>query len=117
MIQLAKILAGLVLDHFKSKREEKRAVHERRMTQIENDQQIDLVNTQNARYSWRADYWTLILSIPAILAFFPNAVPAVNDGFAALESMPGWYRAALLSAVGAAFGYRAILEYAERKKK
>lgn len=117
IVQVVKIVAGLVLDHFKSKREEKRAIHERRMQVIANDQEIDLWNTRNAGDSWKDEYWTLILSIPAIGAFFPEWVPRITEGFAALETMPDWYVMSVLASIGASFGYRALITARRDKGK
>lgn len=115
ILDLVKIGADLILDHFKSKREEKRAIHERKMQQIANDQQIDLFNTQNAGASWKDEYWTLILSIPAIGCFVPTWVPTMKEGFEALETMPEWYIVAVLASIGASFGYRALVKTQKTK--
>jgi hypothetical protein len=50
-----------------------------------------------------------LFSIPLILAFcgdWGNAI--VQDGFAALSSMPGWYQYSLGGIVSAAIGMRGV---------
>lgn len=110
ILELVKIGAGLLLDHFQNKREEKKAKHERKMQVIANTQEIDLLNTNNAGSSWKDEYWTLILSVPAIGAFVPKWVPTIQEGFIALDSMPDWYKISVLASIGASFGYRALVK-------
>lgn len=63
---------------------------------------------QNAANSWLDEYWTVILSIPLILAFFPNLQPFVSEGFVALEEVPEWYRWAVLAAISFAFARKKL---------
>ena len=60
--------------------------------------------------SWKDEFWTIVWSIPLILAFveFPffNGPQVAFDGFAALKEMPEWYQYTLISMVLASFGIR-----------
>ena len=67
--------------------------------------------------SWKDEYWTIVLSVPAIFCFIPSLVDDVKAGFAVLETMPEWYRAALLTAIAAAFGVRTLARFVPRKDK
>lgn len=108
ILDAVKIGSQLVLDLFQAKREEKRAMHERKMADIQNGQEIDVWNTKNSSATWKDEYWTLILSIPAIGAFNPEWVDGIQRGFEALEQMPEWYIASVLASISASFGYRVL---------
>lgn len=61
--------------------------------------------------SWKDEYWTLVLSVPAILCFFPATVEAVEAGFTALGNMPEYYRYFLGLSIGASFGIKGIKQF------
>ena len=57
--------------------------------------------------NWMDDYWTIVLSIPLVLVFFPAMQQPVKDGFDALAvSVPEWYVWGLLASISAAFARR-----------
>ncbi|MDX1800393.1 MAG: hypothetical protein R3303_05635 [Marinobacter sp.] len=58
--------------------------------------------------SWKDEYWTVVLSIPAIMCFFPQGVDAASAGFAALDGMPDYYRYFLGVAITASFGIKGL---------
>lgn len=66
---------------------------------------------QNAANSWLDEFWTIVLSIPLILAFFPNLQPFVAEGFTALEEVPEWYRWAVLAAISFAFARKKLPDF------
>ena len=68
----------------------------------------ELIQAESGRHSWKDEFWTLILSVPLILCFFPEFVPVVKDGFTALETMPTFYQYWLGVAILTSFGVRAI---------
>lgn len=70
------------------------------------DQAISIAQINNS--GWKDEWFTVLFSIPLLLAFFPPAVPFVMQGFAALSQMPVWYKGFLGAAVGAAFGVRTV---------
>jgi hypothetical protein len=88
------------------------------ISKIETGQLADISweNTQINKSGWKDEYWTIVLSIPAILCFVPGMVEHVRAGFDALGGMPGWYQWMLGIAVGAAFGYRKIADFMSLKK-
>jgi len=93
----------------------------RTMARIENiktKQQADIAweNLSIDKSGWRDDYFTIILSIPAVLCFIPGMVVYVRAGFDALSTMPSWYEWMLGIAVGSAFGYRKIADFMSLKK-
>jgi len=45
------------------------------------DADWDTLMAKATEASWKDEYWTIVLSIPAILAFFPSMVDDVLAGF------------------------------------
>ena len=45
------------------------------------------------------------------MAFIPEAVPIVQNGFEALDAMPEWYKGFLGAAVAASFGLRGLANW------
>ena len=65
---------------------------------------------------WKDEFFTIVLSIPAILCFVPGMVEYVRSGFDVLNGMPDWYQWMLGIAVGSAFGYKRIADFMSIKK-
>ena len=68
--------------------------------------ELERIDAENAGASWKDEFWTLVLALPAIMAFIPAMVPHVTAGFDALASMPEFYRWWLSIAIGTSFGIR-----------
>jgi len=67
----------------------------------------DNIQAQNARSSWADEWFTILLSLPFIAAFFRPLQDDVARGFEVIStSVPDWYIAAFALAISAAFGYR-----------
>lgn len=64
---------------------------------------------------WRADYMTIILSLPLIAIFIPPLVPYIKDGFAALTTLPKWYTGAVGIMVASAFGYQKFADWSMQR--
>lgn len=86
------------------------ALHEKQLEQIGKSQDYEaawnLAQANAATTSWKDEFWTIILSIPLVMAFVPFMVPFVVSGFAALEGTPAWYRYFVGVAISAAFGFQ-----------
>jgi len=65
---------------------------------------------------WKDEYFTIVLSIPAILCFVPGMVEYVVAGFNALRGCPDFYQWMLGISVGSAFGYKRIADFMAIKK-
>lgn len=78
----------------------------RLQTQTEGDIKYDQTVAEGMAYSWKDEYWTIVLSIPAILCFIPGMADLVRQGFNALKECPEWYQWALLGGIVASFGLR-----------
>lgn len=69
-----------------------------------------------SKTSWKDEFWTIVLSIPLVLAFVPGAIPYLEDGFNVLALMPQWYGIAVGAAISAAFGRNVIQHFTNMKK-
>lgn len=61
---------------------------------------------KNSQTSWKDEFWTVVWSIPVILAFTPEGAKYALAGFEALKQMPEWYTYTLMTIVLASFGIR-----------
>ena len=102
-------------DHKKLKQEHKQAIEQAKIDRIKNldaaDADWDRIMAKNSGESWKDEWFTILLSIPAILAFIPQMEEYVAAGFDALHAMPDWYKAAFLTAVAASFGMRKLAQW------
>jgi hypothetical protein len=94
-----------------------------KIARLETGQKADIAweNLSITNSGWKDEWFTLLLSIPAVLSFMPvmwgiDFQGIVRDGFSALKECPDWYNWMLGIAVGSAFGYRRIADFMSRKK-
>lgn len=66
------------------------------------------IQAENSSGSWKDEFWTLVLSIPLIFAFYPDAVPVIKAGFEVIAGMPTFYQYWLGIAVTSSFGIKLI---------
>lgn len=67
--------------------------------------------------SWKDEWFAILLSAPAVLAFCGTwGRDIVAGGFQALNEMPEWYMYSFLTAIAASFGVRKLIEYAKAKR-
>ena len=104
-------IVNLVGGHLQRKAEEKKAVHERKMVAIQQDANWENIHANNAANSWKDEWFTILFSVPCVLAFSPSMVPVVMSGFEALDAMPEWYKGFLGAAVAASFGLRGLANW------
>jgi len=104
-------VVSLVSGHFERKAEEKKAVHQAKMTAIQQDANWENIHASNSANSWKDEWFTILFSVPCILAFFPSMVPVVMEGFQVLDQMPEWYKGFLGAAVAASFGLRGLANW------
>lgn len=91
---------------------------EAKIERIKTREEADIAweNLSIDRSGWKDEYFTIVLSVPAVLCFIPGMVEYVEAGFAALQNCPDWYEWMLGIAVGSAFGYRKIADFMSLKK-
>jgi hypothetical protein len=114
-MSLSSIITGLIspVTGFFSKRHDNRtAIKQQQIGRIENaDDKLaewERIQAESGLHSWKDEFWTIILSIPAIGCFIPGGAEIMVEGFAALELMPEFYQYWLGVAVLTAFGIRII---------
>ena len=116
-----KIIDG-VSDHFKEKKAMAKAVDERKdeLKKLNLTAKIEGIKTAseadmgmdanaNQRIAWADDVSFGVFLLPALLAFFPPALPHIISGFKALENMPTWYQYALGMMLVSVWGYRRLV--------
>ena len=86
----------------------KAAVEKAKTSRIENGEALDheweTLSINNSGYK---DEWVMLLvSIPMIMSFDPEAHPYVVDGFTALEATPDWYKFLIVTIFTAVYGIR-----------
>jgi len=102
-------VAGLVKTWLTGKQQKAEAKNERQAELIRQAGSWEETMAHGSTTSWKDEWFTVVLSIPLILCFFPFAVPHVTAGFAALATMPEWYFYLLSVAVAASFGVRSVV--------
>lgn len=116
MLAILKLLGSLATSWLGNKATKSAAKHEKEMELIKQSGTWDEIQAQNSGASWKDEWFTILLSIPLIGAFYPPLLPSVLAGFDALTKMPEFYQYMLFLAVGASFGYRGIMDYLKNKR-
>lgn len=113
-------VVGGIKDHFQQKRELKQAIALKKQELIATQQTADInwdqIMAQGSQNSWKDEFWTIVLALPAIIVFIPGASDYVKEGFLILDTMPDWYKAALGVAISAAFGVSKFQQVMRSKK-
>lgn len=104
-------VSNLVGGWLKNKAEEKQAIHERKLETIKHEANWDNIQATNSGTSFKDEWFTLLFSVPLVMAFIPEMVPVVSAGFDVLEGMPDWYKGFLGAAVAASFGIRTLSKW------
>ena len=112
---------GGVNDHFKDKRALKAAELKTKLAIMERQQTADIdwdtQAMQNAQTSWKDEWFVILLSVPAVMAFIPGLSAYVGLGFDELAKAPDWYLGAFGIAVAASFGFRKFADKMMKGKK
>lgn len=80
---------------------------------LEHESNWELIHAQNSATSWKDEYWTIVISLPAFMCFL-GFDEEVRAGFAALETAPEWYQYLLVAIALAAFGLRGLNKFTKR---
>jgi hypothetical protein len=102
----------LAKDFVKGKAEEKKAIQQRKISAIQNDADWENKMADATSNSWKDEFWSIILALPIVAVAYSVAIDdvsiieRVNQGFAALNSLPEWYQYLLFIAVSASFGLK-----------
>ena len=108
------LLGGLIspiTEVVKGKQAIKKAVTESKIKRIEakemTDIELDKLSRENS--GWMDDISFYLFLMPMVLAFYPPALPHIQAGFIALESMPQWYQYGLGMMLISVWGYRKLV--------
>ena len=99
-------------EFIKGKADEKKAIQERKINMIQNDAEWENKMADATSNSWKDEFWSIILALPIVAVAYSVAIDdvsiidRVNQGFAALNSLPEWYQYLLFIAVSASFGLK-----------
>jgi hypothetical protein len=119
MLGLIKTLVGVGGTFLQGKMDNKKAEIEGRNNAIQEKLKQsgtwDEIHAKNSGESWKDEWFTLLFSIPLVLAFVPSAVPYVEQGFRVLDMMPDWYKQALAVLVAASVGYQKLTQLFTKK--
>lgn len=86
----------------KLKETELRARGEAMLQGLDSEKAWEISAAENSKSSLADEWWTVLLSIPLILAFL-GYDGVVERGFDALDNVPPWYTWAVLASVSFAF--------------
>ena len=107
------LIAGLVspiTDTINTRSENKTAIKLQKIERLVNAEDKlaawESIKAAEGRHSWKDEYWTIVLSVPALGCFIPGGAEVMKSGFAALATMPDFYQYWLGAAVLTAFGIR-----------
>lgn len=110
---LKDIVLGLVspVTNYMGKRSDnKKAIAEQQIQRVMNAEdkaaEWENIQAEAGKHSWKDEYWTIILSVPAVMVFFPEYVDDIQAGFEVLANMPEFYQYWLGVAILTSFGLR-----------
>ena len=109
-------------DFLKSKAEEKKAIQQRKISQINNDADWESKMADSTKNSIKDEWFAFILSAPLIAVAYsvamddPQIIERMNEAFAALNQLPDWYQYLLFIAVTASFGVKGADKLMSLKK-
>lgn len=103
-------LISPITNYLGKRSDNKTAIKKKQIDRVINsDDQLaewESIQAESGKHSWKDEFWTIILAIPAVMCFFPEYVGDVTAGFVALKTMPDFYQYWLGVAILTAFGIR-----------
>lgn len=139
MFPLASLIPGalkqiwnLGTDIIGYKREIVQAKHDVKLEAIKSSSEWELSKITEVGGSWKDEFWTIVLAVPAILVMLAPVVElfiftgeyhkgdfikAVIGGMMALGNAPDWYTGSLLTAISASFGIKGYNHYKSNGRK
>lgn len=108
--ELIKGLASPVLGYFTKRSEHKTEIKKKQIDRVmkadDSLAEWETIQAEGGRHSWKDEFWTIVLAIPAIGCFIPGGDKYMIAGFEAMALMPDFYQYWLGVAVLTAFGIR-----------
>jgi len=117
-VPLIKLAFSGFFESRKRKEEIKQEVHQAKVKRIrDGDESAATMDEMSAaNRGWKDEYLMLIITLPLVLCFIPDASPHIKTGFLSLKaSVPEWYMWLLLGVYIDTFGFRRILRNALSK--
>ena len=103
-------LFGMGKSYMEERKEVAVAKHKQTLRKIDADADWEATMAQGSMDSFKDEFWTIVIAIPLVLAFFPETSPFVENGFITLKKVvPDWYLYLLSVAFAAAFGVRSVI--------
>jgi len=113
----------LAKDFIKGKADEKKAIQQRKIDQINNDADWEAKMADATANSWKDEFWSIVLALPIAAVAYAIAIDDVSiidrvkQGFLVLDSLPEWYQYLLFIAVSASFGVKGADKLMNLRKK
>jgi len=113
----------LAKDFVKGKADEKKAIQQRKINQINNDADWEAKMANATANSWKDEFWSIILALPIAAVAYSVAIDdvaiieRVKAAFEVLNNLPEWYQYLLFIAVSASFGLKSADKLMGMKKK
>jgi hypothetical protein len=110
-------------EFIKGKADEKKAIQQRKINQINNDADWEAKMADATKDSWKDEWFSILLSLPLLGVAYSvvmddeTIIARVNEGFAALNQLPEWYQYLLFIAVSASFGLKSADKIMSMRKK
>lgn len=99
-------------EFLKGKAEEKKAIQQRKINQINNDSDWETKMAEASSKSWKDEYLIIVLTLPVLFIGYGVAVDdvtvisRVQQAFEALSKLPEWYQYLLYIGCTASFGIK-----------
>ncbi len=105
-------LISPVANYLTKRSDNKTAIKQKQLDRVmSSDDKVaewESIQAEGGRHSWKDEFWTIVLAIPAIGCFIPGGAIYMTEGFEALAQMPDFYQYWLGVAVLTAFGIRIV---------
>ena len=115
-------LVDLGRQWLKNKSEEKQAVHQAKLKNIEKETSWEDTMAQGSLTSWKDEWFTIVLSVPVVAVGFgialdnPTILLRTKEALETLSGLPEWYQYLLYIAVLSSFGIRGVDKLMEMRK-
>jgi hypothetical protein len=108
---------SLVESWLDGKKQKQAAKDQREIAIVSRESSWEEIMANGSTSSWKDEWFSILLSIPLVLAFWPGMNDVVQKGFANLAATPDWYVMMLSVAVAASFGVRNVIGSIKGMKK
>ena len=99
-------------EFLQGKADEKKAIQQRKINQIQNDADWEAKMADATKDSWKDEFFSIILAMPLIAVAYsvamdnPQVIERLDMAFDTLNTLPEWYQYLLFIAVTSSFGVK-----------